>query len=79
MNGDASLFARADEITLAWQLVDCIRRGWEGESAPALQTYERGSWGPVDADRLLWKEGRWWMQDSTLHRSEQTGAAISPT
>jgi glucose-6-phosphate 1-dehydrogenase len=79
MSGDASLFAREDEITLAWQLVDSIRRGWEGESAPALQSYERASWGPADADRLLWKEGRWWMQDSALHRSGEDGVGKSAT
>jgi glucose-6-phosphate 1-dehydrogenase len=77
MNGDASLFAREDEITLAWRLMDCIRKGWEGDSGPALQSYARGTWGPGDADRLLWKEGRWWMDDSTLHRAEQNGSGRS--
>jgi glucose-6-phosphate 1-dehydrogenase len=78
MNGDASLFARNDEIALAWRLMDSIRRGWEGESAPVLQSYERGSWGPVDSDRLLWKGGRWWMEDSTLHRTGQNGDGKRP-
>jgi glucose-6-phosphate 1-dehydrogenase len=64
MHGDASLFARSDEIVLAWRLVDAIRRGWQGDAAPALQLYEPGSWGPADADRLLWKDGRWWNEDA---------------
>lgn len=67
MSGDASLFARNDEIVLAWSLVDAIRCGWLGDAAPALQLYERGSWGPADADRLLWRDGRWWEQDGPLH------------
>ena len=70
LNGDASLFARKDEIGLAWKFIDGIRRGWIGEAAPALQPYEQGSWGPPGADRLLWKDSRWWEQEDTLHRSE---------
>ena len=71
LHGDPSLFARDDEIALAWRLVDSIRRGWEGEAAPLLSTYSPGSWGPMDSDRLLWKEGRWWMQDSISQNSGQ--------
>jgi glucose-6-phosphate 1-dehydrogenase len=70
LNGDASLFARNDEIALAWKLIDAIRQGWEGEAAPVLQMYEQGSWGPADADRLLWRDGRWWVHDGALHRTE---------
>ncbi len=73
MNGDASLFARNDEIALAWKLIDALRRGWEGEAAPELQMYEQGSWGPPDADRLLWRDGRWWVQDGALHKTEGHG------
>jgi len=70
LSGDASLFARKDEIGLAWKFIDGIRRGWIGETAPALQPYEQGSWGPPGADRLLWKDSRWWEQEDTPHRSE---------
>ena len=30
MAGDATLFIRRDEVEMAWQLVDGIRRAWEG-------------------------------------------------
>jgi glucose-6-phosphate 1-dehydrogenase len=73
LNGDASLFARNDEIVLAWGLVDAIRRGWHGDAAPALQMYEQGSWGPADADALIGRDGRWWVQDAELHRKEGNG------
>jgi len=29
MTGDASLFARADEIELSWQIIDPIQAGWD--------------------------------------------------
>jgi glucose-6-phosphate 1-dehydrogenase len=61
MQGDASLFARGDEIELAWCLIDPIHDGWAGSAAPHLAVYEPGSWGPVEADELLKQEGRAWL------------------
>jgi glucose-6-phosphate 1-dehydrogenase len=61
LQGDASLFARADEIELAWGLIDPIIAGWEQPSAPALAEYESGSWGPAEADSLLADDGRGWL------------------
>jgi glucose-6-phosphate 1-dehydrogenase len=61
MQGDASLFARHDEIKLAWNLIDPIITAWEQTDAPPLASYEPGSWGPAEADDLLAKdEGRTW-------------------
>jgi glucose-6-phosphate 1-dehydrogenase len=62
LKGDASLFARADEIELAWRLIDHVVAQWEGEDAPPLAFYESGSWGPSQADQLLARDGRSWHQ-----------------
>ncbi len=62
MQGDASLFARADEIELAWAIVDPILAAWQGEDAPPLALYEPASWGPAEADALLAHEGRVWLE-----------------
>jgi glucose-6-phosphate 1-dehydrogenase len=61
MQGDAALFARADEIELAWGLVDPILEVWERPDAPPLAFYEQGSWGPAEADELLAQDGRAWL------------------
>ena len=53
MQGDASLFARADEIELAWGLIDPILERWQDPGAPPLTFYDQGSWGPAEADALL--------------------------
>jgi len=59
--GDATLFARRDEIEWAWRLVDPVLVEWEGgEHAPPLETYEAGTWGPAGADALLKRDGRRW-------------------
>jgi len=60
LQGDASLFARADEIELAWGLIDALLAGWERPDAPPLVAYEPGSWGPPEADDLLAQDGRTW-------------------
>jgi glucose-6-phosphate 1-dehydrogenase len=60
LKGDASLFARADEIELAWRLIDPVVAQWEGEDAPPLAFYESGTWGPSQADQLLAHDGRVW-------------------
>jgi glucose-6-phosphate 1-dehydrogenase len=61
LHGDASLFARSDEIERAWQLIDPLVWTCEGEEAPPdVVSYERGSWGPLEADKLLARDGRAW-------------------
>jgi glucose-6-phosphate 1-dehydrogenase len=62
LKGDASLFARADEIELAWSLIDPVLERWKGEDAPPLAFYESGSWGPPEANQLLARDGRAWHQ-----------------
>jgi glucose-6-phosphate 1-dehydrogenase len=47
MAGDQSLFAREDAVEAAWVLVD-----WLLATAPDVEPYERGSWGPARAQRL---------------------------
>jgi glucose-6-phosphate 1-dehydrogenase len=61
MQGDASLFARADEIELAWTLIDRILAYWEQPDAPPLVEYESGTWGPAEADALLSQDGWNWI------------------
>ncbi len=70
INGDAALFIRSDEIESAWRIVDPIIEGWENSSdAPAMQTYEKGSWGPSAAEQLLRKDEHIW-RISCLHEDE---------
>jgi glucose-6-phosphate 1-dehydrogenase len=67
LQGDASLFTRADEVEMAWGLIDPILQAWETNQAPPLVTYEIGSWGPVEAKVLLTKDGRDWMHEEASH------------
>jgi glucose-6-phosphate 1-dehydrogenase len=67
MQGDASLFARSDEIEIAWQLIDSILADWERPGTAPLAFYEPESWGPVEASDLLAREGRIWHQSCGAH------------
>jgi glucose-6-phosphate 1-dehydrogenase len=66
LNGDASLFARSDEIELAWNLIDGVLAGWESEHAAPLLIYKPHTWGPAASDDLLGRDGRWWVHNSRL-------------
>jgi glucose-6-phosphate 1-dehydrogenase len=67
IQGDASLFARADEIELAWRIIDPIRAQWHEADATPLVFYEPGSWGPAEAEQLLAQEGRSWILGCGAH------------
>ena len=60
MSGDATLFARRDEVEGAWAFIDRIEEAWVGKEAPELFQYPAGSWGPEEADDLLARDGRSW-------------------
>jgi glucose-6-phosphate 1-dehydrogenase len=60
MQGDASLFARSDEVELAWEIVDPISSVWEGSAAPPLLAYEVGGWGPPESTDWIRGQGHEW-------------------
>src|SRR6266850_3554575 len=61
MSGDATLFARADEVEQAWAFIDPIEEAWHAKKdAPELFFYPAGSWGPEAADDLLAHDGHAW-------------------
>ncbi len=60
LNGDASLFTRADEIELSWRLIDSIIDGWHSDVAAPLRFYPPGSLGPTEGDWLLAQDGNEW-------------------
>ncbi len=57
--GDASLFARNDEVEAAWGLITPILDAWRELSCPLFPNYSSGSWGPEAACALL-TGGRAW-------------------
>jgi glucose-6-phosphate 1-dehydrogenase len=60
INGDASLFTRADEVESAWSIVDPIQAAWDNGVNPPLRIYEPGLWGPVESMEWMEQQGRSW-------------------
>ncbi len=60
MRGDQTLFIRSDALEAAWALIDPVREAWAGGDAPPLVSYEAGTAGPAEADRLIERGGRKW-------------------
>jgi glucose-6-phosphate 1-dehydrogenase len=54
MHGEGMLFVREDAVEAAWAIVEPIL-----DSASALHSYEPGSWGPHEANRLTTDVGGW--------------------
>jgi len=60
MAGDATLFMRRDQVEAAWQFVTPVLERWEKVGVRDLPEYQCGTWGPVEADRLIEPDGRFW-------------------
>ena len=46
MQGDATLYARADEVEAAWEFVDPILNYWSSGKDVRMYGYAAGAWGP---------------------------------
>jgi glucose-6-phosphate 1-dehydrogenase len=60
MAGDATLFMRRDAVEASWTWVSAILDAWKKGGARWLPEYSAGSWGPVEADRMIQADGRKW-------------------
>lgn len=60
LNGDASLFARSDEVELAWGVIDPILEAWERGSGPPLERYPTQLWGPEPCATWMRDQNREW-------------------
>ena len=61
INGDSSHFARQDALEETWRVVEPLI-----ESPPPVIVYEKGSWGPKEADDLVRQYRGWrdpWMPE----------------
>ena len=59
MLGDATLFARRDEIETAWAWLDPLLKTW-ADDPRAPESYPSGTWGPDAADEMIERDGRKW-------------------
>ncbi|WAL60706.1 glucose-6-phosphate dehydrogenase [Thermocoleostomius sinensis] len=61
MLGDQTLFTRGDEVEASWRILTPLLSVWDAPAAPeTIPLYEAGTWGPIEAELLLNRDGRRW-------------------
>jgi glucose-6-phosphate 1-dehydrogenase len=58
---DQTLFTRGDEVEASWRILSPLLEVWDAPAAPeVVSLYEAGTWGPVESEILLNRDGRRW-------------------
>ncbi len=60
MKGDATLFARTEEVLEAWKFLTPIIECWNNDKDVPLFGYPAGTWGPENADTLIEEADMTW-------------------
>jgi glucose-6-phosphate 1-dehydrogenase len=61
MEGDSTLFMRADQVEAAWEILMPIVNSWETNPSVNFPNYAAGMQGPEDAEALSAKDGHNWI------------------
>ncbi len=61
MEGDSTLFMRADQVEAAWKALMPIINSWDVSPSVNFPNYEAGTQGPEDAESLIAKDGNSWV------------------
>lgn len=65
IKGDASLFARSDEVESAWKIIDPIIEHWQAANSPKLSRYSKGVTFPETCNQWMHFQKRaWWKEDA---------------
>ena len=67
LEGDATLFTRADGIEAAWSIIDPIIQKYEANDSLKVGRYAVGSWGPAESDAMMARDGRKWRYGCADH------------
>ena len=60
MQGDATLFQRADQVESSWRVVDALIKAWNAPPEEGFPNYAAGAPGPEAADALMARHSRAW-------------------
>ncbi|HEY9639603.1 MAG TPA: glucose-6-phosphate dehydrogenase [Coleofasciculaceae cyanobacterium] len=61
MLGDQTLFTRGDEVEASWRILTPLLNVWDAPAPPeSIPLYEAGTWGPIESELLLNRDGRRW-------------------
>lgn len=66
MQGDATLFKRADQTEASWAVIMPILEAWQQLTPDQFPDYPAGSAGPESAEVLIARDGRSWLMPPAL-------------
>ncbi len=61
MEGDSTLFMRADQVEAAWKALMPVINTWQTNPSVNFPNYEAGSQGPEDSEALIARDGHNWI------------------
>ncbi len=71
MEGDATLFMRADQVEAAWDLIEPVLKVWHSREPENFPNYQPGSWGPEQAEALIARDEHHWINMPPLQSSNK--------
>lgn len=74
MQGDATLYARADEVEAAWEFVDPILDYWKNGKDVRMYGYSAGVWGPLNSGDLF--DGAYSWRNPGEHLADDPGFCV---
>jgi glucose-6-phosphate 1-dehydrogenase len=60
IQGDATLFMRADQVEAAWEVIMPVLENWQDNPSVNFPNYAAGTNGPETAEALIAKDGKNW-------------------
>ena len=71
MQGDATLFMRADQVEAAWAAIAPVLEVWEAAPPVEFPDYAAGRWGPEAAEELVARDGRSWILPTVIEERKE--------
>jgi glucose-6-phosphate 1-dehydrogenase len=68
MEGEATLFMRADQVEASWKIIMPILEAWQSRPPVDFPNYAPDSWGPEDAEALIARDGHNWITLPAPHQ-----------
>lgn len=68
MEGEATLFMRADQVEASWKVIMPIQEAWQTRIPVDFPNYAPDSWGPEDAEALIARDGHNWITLPAPHK-----------
>ncbi|HEX2923197.1 MAG TPA: glucose-6-phosphate dehydrogenase [Chloroflexota bacterium] len=65
IQGDATLFMRADQVEAAWSVVTPVLEAWAETEPNDFPNHQPGTWGPESATLLVARDGHGWLRPPT--------------